>query len=551
MTPLSRLKTRLLSTIAAAAILAAPIFAAPMAAAAETASSTSSSLGFSAFAQAVAEAALRHDEVAAFYRETGYEPVWTGQTEAEKTRLTALLKAIMHAEEHGLPQSAYDTTQLTAMMRNISSPRDQGRVEVDLTNLFLTYAHQIQTGILEPSSIDKLMTRNPHRRDPVELLTGFLEAENPDAFMHSLIPSSDEYARLMHKKFEIERLVERGGWGPQVQAGALKPGEQGPGVVQLRNRLIAMGYLGRSATMTYDAEIQRAVQLFQENMGLNADGVAGPATIEAINVPALERLKSVVVAMERERWLSIDRKDRYIWVNLTDFTARIVDGGEITFETRSVVGANTFDRRTPEFSDVMEHMVINPSWYVPKSIARNEYVPAMIASQGTAAGHLQILDGAGRVIPRETIDWTVVTPSYFPFDLKQPPSGGNALGRVKFMFPNKHNIYLHDTPSKSLFSREVRAFSHGCVRLQKPFDFAYALLAAQEEDPEGTFQSILRTGRETTVKLETPLPVHLVYRTAFSDLRGHMGYRADIYGRDAKLWSALQDTGVSLPGLGS
>ena len=145
----------------------------------------------------------------------------------------------------------------------------------------------------------------------------------------------------------------------------------------------------------------------------------------------------------------------------------------------------------------------------------------------------------------------MVTPSYFPFDLKQPPSGGNALGRVKFMFPNKHNIYLHDTPSKSLFSREVRAFSHGCVRLQKPFDFAYALLAAQEADPEGYFNSILRTGRETTVKLETPVPVHLVYRTAFSDLRGHMGYRADIYGRDAQLWSALQEAGVSLPGLGS
>lgn len=250
MTPVSRLKTRLLSTIAAAAL-----FTAPMATTAETAPSTTSSLGFSAFAQAVAEAALRHDEVATFYREAGYEPVWTGQTEAERARLTALLKAILNAEEHGLPTAAYDTTHLTAMMRNISSPRDQGRVEVELTNLFLTYAHQIQTGILEPSTIDKLMTRDPHRRDPVELLTGFLGAENPDAFMHSLIPSSDEYARLMHKKFEIERLIERGGWGPRVQASALKPGEQGTSVVQLRNRLIAMGYLGRSATMTYDAEI--------------------------------------------------------------------------------------------------------------------------------------------------------------------------------------------------------------------------------------------------------------------------------------------------------
>ena len=542
MTPVSRLKTRLLSTLAAAALCAAPLVAN---------AETTSSLGFSPFAQAVAEAALPLDEVAAFYRETGYAPVWTGQSAAEKARLTALLKAIQHADEHGLPTGAYDTTELLAMMRHISSPREQGRVEVELTNLFLTYAHQIQTGILEPSSIDKLMTRDPHRRDPVELLTGFLAADNPDAYMHSLIPSSDEYARLMHKKFEIERLIERGGWGPQVQASALKPGEQGASVVQLRNRLIAMGYLGRSATMTYDAEIQKAVQAFQENMGLNADGVAGPATIEAINVPATERLKSIVVAMERERWLSIDRKNRYIWVNLTDFTARIVDGGEITFETRSVIGATSYDRRTPEFSDVMEHMVINPSWYVPKSITRNEYLPAMIESQGAAASHLQIIDGAGRVVPRETINWEAVSTGYFPFDLKQPPSGGNALGLVKFMFPNKHNIYLHDTPSKSLFAREVRAFSHGCIRLQDPFDFAYALLAEQEEDPVDFFQSILRTGRETTVMLEHPVPVHLVYRTAFSDLRGHMGYRADVYGRDAKLWEALQDAGVRVPGINS
>ncbi|MEZ5767466.1 MAG: L,D-transpeptidase family protein [Paracoccaceae bacterium] len=542
MTPVSRLKTRLLSTIAAVALCAAPLAAGAQ---------TQSSLGFSAFAQAVAEAALPLDEVAAFYRETGYTPVWTGQTAPEKARLTALLKAILHADEHGLPKSAYDTTQLTEMMRHISSPREQGKVEVELTNLFLTYAHQIQTGILEPSSIDKLMTRDPHRRDPVELLTGFIEAENPDAYMHSLIPQSDEYARLMHKKFEIERLVERGGWGPQVQVSALAPGDQGASVVQLRNRLIAMGYLGRSATMTYDAEIQKAVQEFQENMGLNADGVAGPATIEALNVPASERLKSIVVAMERERWLSIDRQDRYIWVNLTDFTARIVDGGEITFETRSVIGATAYDRRTPEFSDVMEHMVINPSWHVPKSIVRNEYLPAMIASQGAAAGHLQIIDGAGRVVPRETINWEAVSTGYFPFDLKQPPSGGNALGRVKFMFPNQHNVYLHDTPSKSLFAREVRAFSHGCIRLQDPFDFAYALLAEQEDDPVEFFQSILNTGRETTVMLEHPVPVHLVYRTAFSDLRGHMGYRADIYGRDAKLWEALQAAGVTVPELGS
>lgn len=537
---LPRLRKSVVYTFATAAF-----FAAGTVQAAET------NLGFPAFAQAVAEAALGQDEVAAFYRSNGYAPVWTGETPAERARLTALLKAILHAEEHGLPAAVYDTTELTAMMRDISSPREQGRVEVALSKLFLTYAHQIQTGILIPKTIDAGMVRDPHRRDGVELLAAFTAAENPEAFMHALVQTSDEYARLMHKKFELEQRIAQGGWGPAVQANALKPGDRGQAVVQLRNRLVAMGYLTRSATMSYDADIQRAVQLFQENAGLNADGVAGPATINAINVPMEERLKSIIVAMERERWLSIDRSKRYIWVNLTDFTARVVDAGRITFETRSVVGQNQADTRSPEFSDMMEHMIVNPSWNVPRSIAVNEYLPGMIASGGGTAGHLQLIDGAGRVVPRSSVNWAAVNPRNFPFDLKQPPSSGNALGLVKFMFPNPYNVYLHDTPSKGLFQNEVRAYSHGCIRLQKPFDFAYALLAAQEDDPEGYFQSILRTGRETQVDLKEPVPVHLVYRTAFSDLRGQMSYRADVYGRDAKVWAALEAAGVALPGVES
>jgi murein L,D-transpeptidase YcbB/YkuD len=355
----------------------------------------------------------------------------------------------------------------------------------------------------------------------------------------------------MHKKFELERLIAAGGWGPTVPANSLRPGDVGMAVVALRNRLVAMGYLERSATITYDADIQRAVQKFQQNAGLNADGVAGPSTIRAINVPVEERLKSIIVAMERERWLTIDRQNRYIWVNLTDFTSRIVDGGKISFETRSVVGENNGDKRTPEFSDVMDHMVINPSWYVPRSIAVGSYLPGMIASGGASAGHLQLIDGRGNVVPRSAVNWGAYSARNFPYDLKQPPSTSNALGLVKFMFPNKYNIYLHDTPSKSLFNNEVRTYSNGCVRLADPFDFAYELLKPQEADPKGFFHAVLDTRNETRVDLDPAVPVHIVYRTAYSDLRGHMSYRADVYGRDAKVWSALEAAGVRLPGFDS
>ena len=369
-------------------------------------------------------------------------------------------------------------------------------------------------------------------------------------YFRTLMPRTPEYVRLMRGKLQLEHTIAHGGWGAEVQAKALEPGQEGPAVVQLRNRLIAMGYMTRSASMSYDDAITRAVQTFQIDHGLNPDGVAGPGTISALNVSPVKRLQSVIVAMERERWLNRPRGERHVLVNIPDFKARIIDNGKVTFETRSVVGKNTGDRRTPEFSDTMEHMVINPTWHVPRSITTKEYLP-QLQRNPNAQSQLDIYDRRGRKVPRGAINFRAYNASNFPFTMKQPPSNRNALGLVKFMFPNKWNIYLHDTPAKSLFNRDVRDFSHGCIRLADPFDFAYALLAKQTDDPKGTFHSRLRTGSETTVKLETQVPVHLIYRTAFTQAKGQMNYRNDIYGRDARIWNALADMGVKLRGVES
>lgn len=497
----------------------------------------------STFSQAVAEAASDDADIAAFYRDNGYQPIWTSGSDEHQARIMALFQAIQHADDHGLPARAFETAALEREMRGIDSPRDLGRVEVGLSKLFLTYAKSIQTGILTPAEVDDGIKREVPLKDRTELLKAFTQAQ-PAPFLRTLPPKSEEYGRLMREKLRLERVRAEGGWGPTVQAGSLRPGDQGQSVIQLRNRLVTMGYMDRSATQTYDGNIQRAVQKFQTNHGLTADGVAGGDTINAINTPVEDRLERILVAMERERWMNIERGDRYIWVNLTTYTARVVDGGNVTFETRSVVGQNLSTHRTPEFSDEMDHMVINPSWYVPRSIIVNEYLPALRNNSG-AAGHLVITDARGRTVSRAT-DFSQFSARNFPFDMRQPPGPGNALGYVKFMFPNKYNIYLHDTPSKSLFGRETRTFSHGCVRLQDPFDFAYVMLGPQEADPEAFFQSVLRSGQETRVDLEQPVPVHLVYRTAFTDTRGEMNYRKDMYGRDAKIWSALQAAGVDL-----
>ncbi|MFM7442556.1 MAG: murein L,D-transpeptidase, partial [Tabrizicola sp.] len=267
-----------------------------------------------------------------------------------------------------------------------------------------------------------------------------------------------------------------------------------------------------------------------------------------INIGPDARLKSVIVAMERERWMHIDRTTKHVWVNLPDFRARIIDHGKTIFETRVVIGKNVPDQRSPEFSDQMEHMVINPSWGVPRSIIVKEYLP-LLQQNPNAVGHLQVVDGRGRVVSRGSVNFAAYNARNFPYALRQPPSDGNALGKVKFMFPKPYNIYLHDTPSKSLFDHEVRAYSHGCIRVADPFDLAHELLSWQTDNAEAEFESALESGRETMVKLKQVLPVHLVYFTAYPDQKGRIGYRRDIYGRDAALWDALQAAGVELAGV--
>ncbi|MEX3315412.1 murein L,D-transpeptidase [Sulfitobacter sp. PS-8MA] len=500
-----------------------------------------------AFKQAVAEAAAQDEDIASFYRENDYTALWTGAEETHRQRRAELLRAISTAEAHGLPLSRYDPDSVLEMLRNVQTPRERGLAEVELSKVFLKYARDIQTGMLIPKRVISQIVREIPYRDRKTYLED-LPKSSPAAFFRALPPRSLEYNALLKEKIAMEELLAQGGWGPTVPAGKLAPGDRGNDVIALRNRLIAMGYLERSNAVEYDPTLTEAVRQFQEAHGLNTDGVAGPATMKQINIGVEKRLQSVMVAMERERWFNTDRGKRHILVNIPDFSAKIIDDGKVTFQTRSVVGAAREDRPTPEFSDVMEHMVVNPSWYVPRSIATKEYLP-QLKRNPYAVNHIEITDSRGRKVNRGAVNFNRYSARSFPFSMREPPSKSNALGLVKFMFPNKYNIYLHDTPAKSLFDRDVRAFSHGCVRLAEPFEFAYALLAPQSDDPEAEFQAVLRTGRETRVVLEEPVPVHLIYRTAVTNARGHTEYRDDVYGRDARIWSALSKAGVVLRGV--
>ena len=494
--------------------------------------------------QAIATAAAKDRDIAAYYKATGYEALWVGSGSKDRARRRALVAAFAGAADHGLPSAKYDDAKLRKLIGAAEGATARGKLEVELSRQFLSYARDIQTGILTPSRVDEEIVRKVPYRNRLATLDAFANS-NPVGFMKSLPPKNPEYTRLMKAKLDMERQIAKGGWGPTVSGKSLKPGQSGKGVVELRDRLVAMGYMRRSASATYDADLQKAVQQFQLGNGLPADGVAGALTLKEINVPMERRLRNVIVAMERERWMNRPRGKRHIDVNLADFTAKIMDGSTVTFQTRSVVGKNVSDQRSPEFSDVMEFMVINPSWYVPRSIATKEYLP-LLKENRNAVSQLEITDSSGRKINRGAVDFSQFDEQTFPFNMRQPPSKGNALGLVKFMFPNRYNIYLHDTPAKSLFSRNVRAFSHGCIRLNDPFDFAYALLAKQESNPKAFFQSLLATGEEATVNLKQPVPVHIMYRTAITSPDGPLQFRRDVYGRDARIWRALAREGVAL-----
>ncbi|ETX14392.1 peptidoglycan-binding protein [Roseivivax halodurans JCM 10272] len=494
-----------------------------------------------AFKQSVAETLGESDAIAAFYRARKFEPLWTGPDDVHRARREAFLEAIGMAGAHGLPAGRYDASALMAEMRAARNPRDRGALDVKLSRTYAQFARDLQNGALDPSRIDAGLKREILYRDPQELLTR-LENEDPRAVFRTLAPQSREYVRLMHEKMKMEKVIARGGYGASVPGGKIEAGESGELVVALRDRLIAMGYLRPTALASYTDEMRQALEAFQADNGLKVDGVFGPSTREALNVSATGRLQQILVAMERERWLNRPEGlgPRHIKVNLTEYTARIYDGETVTFETRAVIGSTDSDRRTPEFSDEMTHMVVNPAWYIPRSIIKNEYLPKL-RQNPYALGHLEIIDRSGRVVSRSR-----GFGSDFPYSMRQPPGPDNALGKVKFMFPNKYAIYLHDTPAKHLFDRDRRAYSHGCIRLGDPFGMAHALLAPQTDDPDGFFQSKLGSRSEARVNLDTPVPVHLIYRTAFTLPKGRVQFREDIYGRDARIWAELERAGVAL-----
>ncbi len=503
-------------------------------------------------ASSLLDAPLRSD-VLAFYAARAHMPYWTVDD-----RGGALVAVLRQAGMHGLPMRRYDPDALTSALL-LAGPDGSPEAEMRAMATYLRFARDLASGVLDPAAVDPEITLSPPRPETTDMLARLGTGSLAQA-LASLEPPSSEYRALIAEKSRLEAAAALADWGPVVEgSGTLRLGDSGPSVAALRARLAARGFPAPTEIVLeaaldaipvpgdarFDAGLEAALKRFQSERGLEADGLAGPQTLAAVNEAPDAGVEQVIVNLERLRWMNRDLGQRYIYANIPDYSVQLVEDGRAVYRSRTVVGKSE-ETRTPEFSDTMTYFVVNPTWHIPDSIAQRVYLPKLKADPNTLANsNMRIFTRSGTEINPGLVDFNQFNKGNFPFRIKQNPSDANALGRVKFMFPNQFSIYLHDTPLRDLFAKEMRAFSNGCVRVENPLELAYLLLEGQIADPAAAFDAWLAAKSERTVNLDRPIPVHLVYRTVFLDEAGAVQRRFDIYGRDAAVFEALEALGVT------
>jgi murein L,D-transpeptidase YcbB/YkuD len=482
-----------------------------------------------------------------FYAGRNYEPVWVDFGGA-KDRARAMAEILRTSYVDGLQPTDYASPRIDALL---NAPDDASRAELEvlLGLAVLHYGTDLGEGRLEPQTVDSELFVHPEKVDRVALLESVAVVQDLKAYFATVAPQRPEYARLKAALAAYREIEANGGWSTLPDGETLRPGMRHPHVALLRDRLIFHGDLKATGedTELFGPALVEAVKKFQYRHGLTPDGVVGPKTREEINVPVEDRIATMVLNMERRRWMPNDLGYMYVFVNMADFELKVVKGPKTIHVTRVVVG--TPFHRTPVFSAEMQYLVFNPYWHVPQSIATKELLPKIKENPGyLAANNYTLLsDWSESAVPINewSVDWSRVTNRTFNYKIRQNSGDDNALGRIKFMFPNRFNVYLHDTPSKSLFSKTVRSFSHGCIRVENPDQLAAVLL-----EPMGwTLEKVrdrIATGKRGTLRLEAPIPVHLTYLTAWVNKDGTVNFRDDIYGRDATLAEALERSRILL-----
>jgi len=479
----------------------------------------------------------------AFLREIylagGFGALWEDKEQQE-----LLIELIGDADLDGLDPEDYHFSRLNRM----ASPSHQSsdllaQRDILLTDAFARFAYHLRFGKANPLDIDnnwnfsrELITDNPALWMR-EAITG----RELGTSLQWLRPNIQHYETLKVALARYRKIADEGQW-PLVPSGpTLKPGMEDPRVSALRLRLISENYLAVAPVENsnlFDPELEKGVREYQRRQGLFEDGFVGKKTLDALNVPVVNRIEQIRVNLERIRWLFRDLEDEYIAVNIAAFQASYLLHDEVKWKGRAVVGRPY--RQTPSFKATLTHMIFNPTWTIPPTILREDILPSMAKDQSYLSRKgLRVFDREGRAVEVSSIDWQQTTQQGFPYYIKQGPGPNNALGRIKFMFPNRHFIYLHDTPSQALFARAERTFSSGCIRLEYPFQLATTLLNRTENWLPSDIEKLVASGQPRRVDLDRPITVMMLYLTAFAAEDGQLELRRDIYKRDSAVLKAL------------
>ncbi|SHG60294.1 Murein L,D-transpeptidase YcbB/YkuD [Salegentibacter echinorum] len=480
---------------------------------------------------------LQPELIDSVYSNCEYKPVWTQRAFRED-----LYRSIENAKEDGLEPKDYHLEYLKKSLSHLSelSEEERSLLEIILTDAFLGLASDYSSGKLDPSKMYEIWGVDRNKPNLPGLLQYGLDEQDIIAAVDSVIPkhpvylglkkSLKEYRELAEKENEVIQISEKGE--------SIKPGEKDPRVPNIKKRLKALGFWDAETTdslIIYDENIADAVIKFQERNGIETDGVIGGGTIKTLNKTYNDRKKQIIANLERWRWYPRDLGDQYIIVNIANYRLSLVKDGDTIATHRTMVGTEA--RKTPVFSDEVEHIVYNPTWTIPPTIKRKDVIPSAAKDPGYInRKNFSIFNRQGERLDPHEIDWTSAKVKSYTF--RQEAGSSNPLGLVKIIYPNPHLIYLHDTPSKSLFNKNLRAQSSGCVRVEGVLDLAKQLLSDQEKYSEEKIQEILASGKTTTIKVTQKVLVHHFYWTAWREAN-HTYFAEDIYKRDATIYKLL------------
>jgi murein L,D-transpeptidase YcbB/YkuD len=496
----------------------------------------------------IADRPLDRRALARVYRARHFAPAWDA-ADGGSERASLLLQRLANADAHGLEPERYHVDAIRARQARPDTGRPV-ELELLLSDAFLRYANDVRAGRRPGGHADPDWGIPAPPFDPVAALTGALD--RPATFaatLASLPPAMEGYRHLVEGLRRYRDIAARIGWPPVAPGPPLRPGSDDTRLAALAARLAAEDErVSWTAGSRYDGPLEEAVRRFQARHGLAVDGIVGPATLGALNVPVAERIRQIVLNLERWRWLPRDLGRHYIAVNAAAAMLQVVDEGRAVLTSRVVVG--DVRHPTPVVQAWLDAVVLNPPWNVPASIAVAEILPKLRKQPRYLADNdIVILERRRRDPFGLRVDWSAIRAESFPFRLQQQPGPANPLGRIKFDAPNRFDVYLHDTPARSLFARPVRTASHGCIRLERADDLAAHVLGGSLGWTRETLEAAIATGQSQRISVARPLPVYVLYWTAFADPDGRVHFRDDVYGRDRRLAAVLAMEPVAVPHL--